>query len=246
MKNMIILIAVFFFLFPFQILRGAFLIDVESGYVLSGYNDAQVPQPEGDRFSLTDDLKTDGSIFGRLELGCNFSERHNIETLIAPLKLKASGRLEKDISFLGTTYKAGSDVDATYRFDSYRLRYRYDLHKTEKTVFGLGLTAKIRDAEISIQDKNSKSTKLNTGFVPLINIHFKKKISDSIAILVSGDALAGGPGRAEDFIIAGLFDLNETWTLKTGYRIVEGGADVSEVYNFTALHYFVAGIQLHL
>ncbi len=32
------------------------------------------------------------------------------------------------------------------------------------------------------------------------------------------------------------YDLNDRWRLTGGYRMVEGGADVDEVYNFAWFH----------
>ena len=46
------------------------------------------------------------------------------------------------------------------------------------------------------------------------------------------DALAGGPGRAIDLALKVGYDINERWSLNGGYRMVEGGADVDDVYNF--------------
>jgi len=44
--------------------------------------------------------------------------------------------------------------------------------------------------------------------------------------------VAGGPGRAEDLALKVRYDLGDRWSLAAGYRTVEGGADVDEVYSF--------------
>jgi hypothetical protein len=59
---------------------------------------------------------------------------------------------------------------------------------------------------------------------------------------VDADALAGGPGRAVDAAVKTGYDLGESWTLDAGYRTVEGGADVTSVYNFAWLHYAVLSL----
>ena len=46
------------------------------------------------------------------------------------------------------------------------------------------------------------------------------------------DGLAGGPGRAIDLALKIGDDINDRWSVTAGYRGVEGGADVDEVYNF--------------
>ena len=56
------------------------------------------------------------------------------------------------------------------------------------------------------------------------------------------DALAGGPGRAEDAALKILADINTHWSISLGYRTLEGGADVDAVYNFSWLHYAVTSV----
>jgi hypothetical protein len=63
---------------------------------------------------------------------------------------------------------------------------------------------------------------------------------------VDADALAGGPGRAEDVTVKIGYEIDDRWGVRAGYRTVEGGADVEEVYNFAWLHYAVASVVLRL
>ena len=58
----------------------------------------------------------------------------------------------------------------------------------------------------------------------------------ALRAVVDLDALAGGPGRAEDLSLKLAYDINERWTVTGGYRTVEGGADTDEVYNFAWFH----------
>ncbi len=58
---------------------------------------------------------------------------------------------------------------------------------------------------------------------------------------LSGDALAAPQGRAEDVFAGLLVSLKPNVSLKTGYRLLEGGADNDEVYTFAAFHYFAFG-----
>ena len=59
------------------------------------------------------------------------------------------------------------------------------------------------------------------------------------------DALAGGPGRAEDLAIKLGHRPAPGWVVSIGYRMVEGGADVEEVYSFAWLHYLVRSAASH-
>ena len=47
--------------------------------------------------------------------------------------------------------------------------------------------------------------------------------------------------RAEDVLAALVFEASDTIDLKVGYRILEGGADNDEVYNFTLINYASIG-----
>jgi hypothetical protein len=39
------------------------------------------------------------------------------------------------------------------------------------------------------------------------------------------------------------YDFTPRWTVHAGYRTLEGGADVTDVYNFTWLHYPVVSVS---
>jgi hypothetical protein len=82
------------------------------------------------------------------------------------------------------------------------------------------------------------------GFVPLLHLGGLYRFTDDFRILLDLDALAGGPGRAEDLSIKILYDIRDGLGLSAGYRTVEGGADVEEVYNFAWLHYAVFAVEL--
>ncbi|MBW6498291.1 MAG: hypothetical protein K0B09_07890 [Bacteroidales bacterium] len=66
-----------------------------------------------------------------------------------------------------------------------------------------------------------------------------------ISLDVSG-GLAGGPGRAFDLYLGGKIPINDHLKIKAAYRIVEGGADVSSVYNFNMLHFANLGLIITL
>ena len=81
------------------------------------------------------------------------------------------------------------------------------------------------------------------GFVPIINFRFLWNINDHIGFLLEGDALAAPQGRAEDILIAAKYKLTDYVAVLAGYRILEGGADNDEVYNFALFHYASMGIS---
>ncbi|MBN1621610.1 MAG: hypothetical protein JW871_03365 [Endomicrobiales bacterium] len=217
-------------------------VDVETGITgFGGYNNVDIPKDTGTRFSLTDDLSLESKAFVRVRLTKEFKKNNFISVLYAPLSLKAGGVLPADVSFNGDLFPANTEVDGTYRFDSYRITYYKKYEKSEKLDLKIGFTAKIRDASIKIASASKTSEKKNTGFVPLLNFGAEYEIAPKFSIVFDADALAGGPGRAEDVLLAGSYKTSDSLKIKLGYRIVEGGADVTEVYNFALLNYFIIG-----
>jgi hypothetical protein len=218
------------------------LIDLESGLVFTGYNDVRIPGDQGTLFSMKDDLIPKTTFFYRLTLGYTIKYRHTLSLLYAPLEVKSEGSVPKEILFEGVVFPASSELDGTYMFNSYRLTYRYDFVKKPRFEFGLGFTAKIRDARIAISSTESTSEKTNVGFVPIINFRLLWNIDDKFGLLLYGDALAAPQGRAEDVLFAATFKLSESFRIRAGYRILEGGADNDEVYNFSLFNYASAGL----
>lgn len=225
--------------------HGEWSVAVESGVVFSGYNDVRIPNETGTEISLTDDLETDPSPYFRVRLTTVIADRHTLSLLIAPLRLTADGSVEKIINFNHVEFPAGTPLEARYRFDSYRFTYRYRLYRSGRITVGLGVTAKIRDAEVGLDGGGSKTEYLNTGFVPLLNFRVRWSFAGRLSLVVEGDALAspGGQGRAEDVLLAFQYDRDHI-CFSAGYRILEGGADVDDVYSFALLHYVAAGVSV--
>jgi hypothetical protein len=217
-------------------------IDLENGLALSGYNDVRIPGETGTLFSLSEDLQTDSSYFFRVRLGYQFKSRHTFSIFAAPLTLNASGKVAKEITFFEETFPSNIPLTGSYTFNSYRLTYRYDFLRKDKWQAGIGLTAKIRDAAIEIEGGGKSSKKTNVGFVPLINFRVLWQFHNDWGMLLEGDAAWSPQGRAEDVLLALQYGLSKNLKLKAGYRILEGGADVEEVYNFALVHFFSAGL----
>jgi hypothetical protein len=216
-------------------------VDLETGLAVSGYNNVRIPGSTGTKFSLSRDLDIDQTVFWRARFSRMFGDKHSLSLLIAPLTFNAEGRLEKDLTFAGGEFAANTFVKAKYRFDSYRLTYRYDFYRRDRLRLGIGLTGKIRDAAISVEGGGQRSEKTNTGFVPLINFRAQWTISSHFGALLEGDALAAPQGRAEDVLLVLTTNTSKNLQFKIGYRLLEGGADNDEVYTFALVNYLVLG-----
>ena len=216
-------------------------IDVEGGAVFSGYNDVRIPNATGTLFSLSRDLDIAARAYARLRLSYALSRRHELSLLYAPLTLNATGTLPAAVAFMGTLFPKGSEVDGVYMFNSYRLTYRYRLVDRPRLRLDIGFTAKIRDAEIALRSPDLAASKTNVGFVPLLHLRLDWDWSPALGLLLEADGSAAKQGRAEDVLLALAWRPAPRWRLRLGYRMVEGGADVDETYNFAWIHYLAAG-----
>jgi hypothetical protein len=172
-----------------------------------------------------------------LSIGWDIRERHGLKFVIAPLRITGSGAFDKTVSFAGSTFTAGESTDGSYKFDTYRLTYRYLFVKKTTWRLRAGGTALLRDAEIQLQQNSVKASDSNVGVVPLLSLAAEWSFMDRWEAILDFDGLAGGPGRAFDVAIKLQYDLTDRWRIGAGYRTLEGGVDNDTVYNFAWLHY---------
>jgi len=215
--------------------------DVEIAAVRNAYNDVRVPNEGGTDISLTDDLEASSARCFRLRLEWELSERSQLSALIAPLRIASAGRPASEVDFAGVRYPAGARIEARYQFDSYRLTYRYALHRGRRWEIDVGATAKIRDAKILFESQELGSQTTDTGFVPLLHVRAGYRFHPGWRLLFEADALAAPQGRAEDVFVGGQYVATPHLSVRGGYRLLEGGADVDQVYNFALIHYASLG-----
>jgi hypothetical protein len=217
-------------------------IDVENGAAISGYNDVGIPGNTGTRFSMTDDLSSDTEYFWRVRADFRFAPKHVLSGLVAPLTINSSGTFDAPVEFAGATFAPGVPTDGTWTFNSYRVTYRYEPWRKDTWMFGFGVSVKVRDAVIRLESGDTAAEKTDLGAVPLINFKFERRLGGRTTFLLEGDALAAPQGRAEDIFAGIVVDAGRRWSVKAGYRFLEGGADNDEVYTFAAVHYVAAGV----
>ena len=237
------LLLILFAIGMFSQAHAQFSIDVESGLAIPGYNEVRIPNQTGTTFNFTDDFEAQGPVIPfRLRVGYTFQERNHIFALFAPLNISYQGAAPFDIAFQGANFGAGEAIDGFYKFNSYRLTYRRDIVSTDRWLIGLGFTAKIRDATVRLTSETGVSDrKDDIGFVPLLHIFTAYQLP-GWTLFLEGDGLAGGPGRAFDFFFGGKVPIHKNLDFKAGYRILEGGADIDEVYNFTLINFATVGL----
>ncbi|MEQ9449875.1 MAG: hypothetical protein RLN70_13385 [Rhodospirillaceae bacterium] len=220
-------------------------IEAEAGAVWQSRNDARSPAtardglPQGTRFSLHDLQGSGPAPHLRLSAAYTWSEKHQVYGLYAPLTINGTGAFDSPISFQGTTFVAGTPTRGRYRFDSYRIGYRYRLFDDTAWQVWAGVTLKIRDANIALSQGPLAANRANTGPVPLLNLYATRKLSDRWRAILDVEGLAAPQGRAIDVALKVRYQLNDGVGLSAGYRMLEGGADNDKVYTFAWLHYGV-------
>jgi hypothetical protein len=234
----------FFILASLGVCAEGFL-EVEAGAAFTGYNDLRIPNDSGTKISLTTDTRSDPTFAFRVRGGYTFAERHSIMALVAPLTVRGSGTLDRAVSYQGQSFAAGTKLESSYRFDSYRLTYRYAFVKSDSLVLEAGLTAKLRSADIALMSATAYAHRSDLGVVPLISAKAEWKFAGSSSLLLDADALASPFGRAEDVLVALQYHISDPVAIRLGYRILEGGADGGgNVYTFALFHYATAGISV--
>jgi hypothetical protein len=221
-----------------------YVFNFQGASVATAKNDVQIPGDTGTRFSLSDDLHAERAFSWRVEAGYIFGGRDYVGFMVSPLTVTSQGRMARDVLFAGSTFPAGTDLTAKFRFDSYRLTWRRKLVAKDTIDIWLGLTGKVRDAAISLEGNGTKAEKKNTGFVPLVNFYGEWRFANPWSLRIAGDALGASQGRAEDVLVAVTYALSDTARILAGYRILEGGADNDEVYTFSLFHYIVGGVEV--
>jgi hypothetical protein len=217
-------------------LEWRFALELEAGPVWQTRNDARIPGDTGTRFAIDDVTGAGPFPWGRVTFDASLSHRHRIRVLAAPLTIEETGTLATPVLFRGTTFGAGAATRATFKFNSYRLGYRYLLASGSRWSVFVGATVKVRDAKIELRQGGTVARKTDLGFVPLLHVDATYCLAPGWRLVADLDGLAAPQGRAFDFALKLQRDLGPRWSVAVGYRTLEGGADNDEVYTFTWLH----------
>jgi hypothetical protein len=220
-----------------------FSLEFETGAVWQSRNDIQIPDnAAGTRFSLTDIQGNGPEAQRRVEATWNLARRHSLRFVYAPLQFSGTGTFASPVRFSGGTFAPGAAVDSEYKFDSYRLTYRYLFHDSDRWRFRIGATAFLRDARVELRQQGVVASDSNVGFVPLLSANLEYAIAPRWTALVDVDGLVSIQGRAIDAAAKIRYDLSDTWYLSAGYRVFEGGVDDDERFAFAWYNFAVVSV----
>ncbi len=217
-------------------------VNLESGAFFTDINDIRNGN-KGTLFSLKNDFQTPVSPFLKLRVGYLSNGKNHFSFLFAPLKIVETGTIEKDILFDGKNFKANMPIEAVYKFNSYRFTYNRRIISKDNFKFGIGLSAKIRDAGVSLKNRELLSENFTIGFAPLINLLANWDISQNMGIDFLGEGIAASKGRAIDLSLSGRYSFSKNLQGNIGYRLLEGGANGTNRYNFIQLHFIFASLN---
>ena len=217
-------------------------VNLESGAFFTNINDIRYGS-NGTLFSLKNDFQTPVSPFLRLRIGFLTDEKNHFSILYAPLKIVETATLANDILFDGNNFKANMPIEAFYMFNSYRFTYNRRIINKDNFNFGLGLSAKIRDAGVSLKNSELFKDNFNVGFAPLINLIANWDISQKMGVNFFGEGIAASKGRAIDISLSGRYTFSKSLQGNFGYRLLEGGANGTDRYNFIQLHFIFASLN---
>ena len=220
-----------------------FSLEFETGAVWQSRNEIQIPDNAGGtRFALTDLQGHGPQAQRRVEATWNIAHRHSVRFVYAPLEFSGAGTFSSPVRFAGGTFTPGSPVDSEYKFDSYRLTYRYLLHESERWRFRIGATGFIRDAKVELRQQGTVASDSDVGFVPLPSANLEYGITPRWTLLLDLDGLISTQGRAIDAAAKIRYALNDAWYVAAGYRVFEGGVDNDERFAFAWYNFAVVSL----
>lgn len=221
-------------------------LTLEAGPLGFSYNDAQIPNSSaGDRFDLLELTGAGPVPYGRLSVEQTFAERHTVRALYAPVSIEGTGTLSEPTRFGGETFAADTPIEGYYKFNTYRLTYRYTFRDDQQWTLGAGATLLVRDANIRLTQGGTEADDPNLGVVPLLHFNAQRHLNDSVSLEFDVDALGSPQGRAIDAAFVANYRWSDRVTARAGYRTLEGGGEGGDVYTFAWLHYALFGATLH-
>lgn len=220
-----------------------FALEVETGAVWQSRNEIHIPDSsQGTRFDLRDLQGSGPKAHLRVELTWNFLHRHSVRVVYAPINFSGSGVFDEPVRFAGGTFAPNVLTDSDYKFDSYRLTYRYLFYESDRWRWRIGATVFVRDADVRLRQPGVTTSDSDVGVVPLLSASTEYTIAPRWVALVDFDGLIAPQGRAIDAAVKIRYDLSDRWYVTAGYRVFEGGVDNGERFAFGWYNFAVVSV----
>lgn len=222
-------------------------LEFEAGPVWFSRNDVRIPNnDQGTRFDMAAVTGSGPDFYGRFYATYTFNERHALRLNIAPVRVSGTELYDENIQFKGETFEAEEPVSGSYKFNTYRLTYRWMVQRNQRWDLGLGAALLVRDAKIQLSQGADQASDDDLGLVPLLHLYGAYRFTDKMKVALDLEGAGAAQGRAIDASLKFHYALNNDWDVSLGYRTLEGGADNDSLYTFAWLHYGVLGIGYRL
>ena len=216
---------------------GEFDVRLESGGVWSSRNDVRIPGDDGTTFDMLGLTGNGPDPYLRVYATYHFNGRHALRLTFAPLTVEGTGRLNDDVMFEDEMFAADLPTKGTYKFNTYRMTYRWTFYDRERWRLGLGAAVLVRDADITLEQGDKRQSRDDLGLVPLLHLYGEYRFNDRASVILDMEGAWSTMGRAIDAALKAQYNFDSGLYLETGYRTLEGGADNDDVYTFAWLHY---------
>jgi hypothetical protein len=217
-------------------------VEVEGGVFGFTRNDVRDPGDIGTLFSFKslDAMGPAGyvRVYGEVRL----TPRQTLRLLYAPLQTSGSGALPAPTYFVSSTFAPIVPAAGTYKFNNYRVNWRYTMRDGPRWKIQLGAGVLIRDARIAIEQAGRLEEDPDLGFVPYVAFTAERRLSPRLRFVFDFEGLGSTQGRALDGVAKLTYDVTPHWRVGGGYRALEGGADVDSVFTFAFIHYGLASV----
>ncbi|MBY0315184.1 MAG: hypothetical protein K2Q26_06680 [Bdellovibrionales bacterium] len=203
-------------------------VRLEVGAAHSLRNYFQIPTSTGARIDVPEETE----LSYRLEGLWRLWESGSLRFVVAPFSLRSKVTPALASPFDQQTFAAGSPIDVYYKFNSFRWGYVHHFVSSENLRWDLGVTAKVRDAEIRLTQGVIQEGYTDFGFVPLIYFGLQWRLMESWYFRAQMDAAGSSQGRAIDAMVQISQLFSEDWEAGFVFRFLDGGAKNDKVNNF--------------
>jgi hypothetical protein len=196
---------------------------------------------EGTLFRLTEEGGQD-NLFPLIRLAAELSwrGRHTAILLYQPIDLRGETVLSQDVSFSGTTFPAGTPLDARYGFTFWRASYLYDFLASPERELAVGTSLQLRNATLTFTSADGlrRWASRDVGPVPALKVRGRYAFASGVWVGLEVDGIYASGGflnrdNTEESFDAGLLDASA----RAGLRVT-GALDV-----FLNLRYLGGGAR---
>lgn len=218
-------------------------LELEGGPLWASRNEARIPPATGTPFSLLDLTGGGPTPYFRLAANFRIAARHRLRFVAAPVQVSGTGVFAAPVAFVDQVFLPGVPTEGTFKFNTYRIGYRYVLRDDRNWHIEIGAALLTRDARIELRQGATGARDTDLGFVPLASFGMTRRLNERAALVFDIEGLGSAQGRAIDALLKVDWSLSSRWTIGAGFRTIEGGADVDAVYTFAWLHFGVVSLR---